>query len=99
MGDEAKIFEDPAFQELLRQRSRLRWSFSGLIVGAYFLFGLCGLIMPAAYGGMVLGGTISLGLLLGYGVITTSIVLSLIYIRSVNRLEEAHQLHRSAAHE
>lgn len=89
MGDEAALLDDPAFQQLLRKRSRLRWGFSSLIVGAYLAFGIGGLLMPQQYAVLIFNDAISVGLTLGYLIIGASIVSSVVYVRLINRLEAA----------
>ncbi len=87
MGVEAEITDDPAFQQLLATRSRLRWSFSSLIIGVYLGFGIAGVYLPEKLAAPFPGGVMPWGLVMGFSIIALSIALSMIYVRVINRLE------------
>ncbi len=97
MSDFAAIAEDPAFQTLLSKRSRLRWSFSGLLILAYLSYGIVGLQIPAKFAEPFLGTAIPWGMALGFLLIGASVAMSLIYVRAINRLEAAYADTRSAS--
>ena len=87
MSDEQKLLDDPGFQRLLARRSRLRWSFSGILIGTYLLWGVLGVYLPDAYAAPFFGNTLPTGLALGFLIIGLSMLLSSIYVRLVNRIE------------
>jgi uncharacterized membrane protein (DUF485 family) len=89
MRDEADVFRDPEFQKRLKRRSRWRWGLSGLLIGAYLVWSVGGVYFPAAYAAPVPGSALPWGIVVGMLIITCSIVLSVVYVRIVNRLEEA----------
>lgn len=87
MSDAATIFDDPAFQSMLRKRSRLRWGFSIALIGAYISYGIVGLQIPAAYATSFLGSSVPWGMALGFLLIGSSVAMSVVYVRIINRLE------------
>ena len=87
MGDFAAIAGDPAFRTLLRKRSQLRWSFSGALISAYLCYGIVGLQLPDSFAGSFLGTSVPWGMALGFILIGASVLMSLIYVRAINRLE------------
>ena len=84
-GDAAG-YDDPAFQRLLRRRSRLRWTFSGLLIGAYLLWGVVGVYADEFYAAPLPGSAIPVGVALAFAIIVASIAMSVIYVRLVNRM-------------
>lgn len=86
MKDEADMLRDPGLQKMLAQRSRWRWGLSASLIGAYFAYCLAGIYFNAAFSRVVLGTSITLGILLGYLIMTLAIVLSVVYVRIVGRL-------------
>ena len=86
MAQQQEILDDPAFQELLKRRSRMRWTLTGILVGAYLAYGLAGLYAPDALARPFFGAAMTWGLVLGYGIILLGICLSLFYVRYVNRI-------------
>ena len=85
MSDAAETLRDPKFRHLLKRRSRLRWGLSISLVGGYLAFILAGLFVPETYARPFFGTSIPWGVALGDFIIVMSIVLSLIYVRVVNR--------------
>jgi len=94
MGDFAAIAEDPAFQTLLSKRSRLRWSFSGSLILAYLSYGIVGLQIPETFAGSFLGTAVPWGMALGFFLIGASVVMSLIYVRTINQFEATYAASR-----
>lgn len=88
MTDAAERLADPEFQRLLERRSRWRWGLSGVLIVAYLAYGIGGVYFAEAFGRPVFGSSLPLGMALGYLIIFASIVLSVVYVRAVNRLEE-----------
>ena len=87
MSDLEKMLEDPHFQRLLARRSRLRWGFSGVLIGAYLAWGILGVYFADAYAAPFLGNTLPTGLALGFMIIGLSMILAAVYVRLVNKIE------------
>ena len=86
MTDEQTLLRDPKFRQLLARRSQLRWSLSGLLVIAYFAYGMAFVYSADAMGKPFMNSLVSWGIVIGYFLIAMSIVLSLLYVRIINRL-------------
>ncbi len=89
MTDEAEIFRDPEFQQLLKRRSQWRWGLSGGLIGIYLAYCLAGIYFPDAFAHPVPGSSIPWGIALAYLIIAVSVFLSILYIRIVGRLLES----------
>ena len=61
MPDAEKMLADPHFQRLLARRSRLRWGFSGILIGAYLSWGILGVYFADAYAAPFFGNTLPTG--------------------------------------
>ncbi len=94
MGDEAELLNDPSFQEFLARRSRWRWWFSGSMIGAYLVWAVGGIYFAEAYAAPVMKSALPWGIATGLLIIVVSIVLSIVYIRLVNRLEAEESIER-----
>jgi len=96
MDVDAKLLENSEFQRLMSRRSRWRWGVSGLLIIAYFVFGMGGVYFADAYSTMVFGTSIPAGIVAGNAIIVVSIVLSVYYVRVANKIEDeiARQLER-----
>ncbi len=88
MADEARLLDDPQFRKLLRQRSRWRWGLSGFVIAAYLVYGITGIYFAEAYAIPFPGTSIPFGMAIGNAIIILSIVMSIAYVRIVNRLED-----------
>jgi uncharacterized membrane protein (DUF485 family) len=86
MKDESELIRDPEFQKLLKIRSRWRWGLSGGLVGGYLVYIVAGIYIPDAYAMPFAGSSLPWGIVLGYFIIASSIALSLIYVRVINKL-------------
>lgn len=86
MTDESELIRDPEFQKLLKIRSRWRWGLSGGLVGGYLVYIVAGIYVPDAYAMPFAGSSLPWGIVLGYFIIASSIALSLIYVRVINKL-------------
>ena len=78
------ILVNPKFKALVRARRTLAWSLSAIMMVVYF-----GYIVLVAYDKPLLaqkigGGTTSLGILVGLGVIASALVLTGIYVIVAN---------------
>jgi len=91
MPDETAILNDPAFKVLLKRRSHWRWGLSASLVGSYIAYVLAGIYIPDVYAVPFAGSSVPWGVVLGYLIIAASIVMSVVYVRVVNKLKEFHQ--------
>ena len=87
MNEPSEMLRDPKFQTLLKRRSRWRWGLSGGLVGSYLVYVVAGIYIPEIYAIPFAGTSVPWGIVLGYLIITMSIVLSVVYIRVVNKLK------------
>ncbi len=87
MTEPGEMLSDPEFQTLLKRRSRWRWGLSGGLVGSYLVYVVAGIYIPEIYAQPFAGTSIPWGIVLGYLIIAMSIVLSVVYIRVVNKLK------------
>ena len=81
---ENKIVVNPKFQRLVKTRQAFAWSMSAIMLIIYF-----GYILLVAYDKPFLaqkigGGTTSVGIVVGLGVILSAIVLTAIYVAIAN---------------
>ncbi|AWN43823.1 DUF485 domain-containing protein [Methylobacterium durans] len=78
------LTRNPIFQTLVHERTRFGWILTGLMLVVYF--GFIGLIAfdKALLATKVGGGTASLGLFLGVGVIVFAFILTGIYVVRAN---------------
>ena len=91
MDDHAKLLNDPAFRKLLTERSRWRWGFSIVIVGAYLCFAMLGIYNKAFYASSFAGSAVPWGMVLGLSIILASILSAVSYVRIVNRIETTYR--------
>lgn len=84
--DAGTLLNDPDFLQLLRRRSRLRWSLAGLLTVAYLAYGMGGLYAPGIFALRFGGSAVSLAVVLGYTIILLGIACSIFYVWQVNRL-------------
>jgi len=87
MDAEPNIADDPAFRQLLATRSRIRWGFSALVIGAYLGYGVAGLYFSEGFATPFMGSAMPWGLVMGFGIIALSVALSIFYVRIIGRLE------------
>jgi len=78
------ILQSPRFQELVRIRSRFGWILSILMLVVYLGFILLVAFAKPFLAQKIGGGTISLGIVLGLGVILTAFVLTGVYVFRAN---------------
>ena len=79
-----RIINNPKFQELVRERSSFAWTLSIIMLVIYY-----GFVLLVAFGKGFLatkigGGVISVGILIGLGVIISAFVLTGIYTQRAN---------------
>lgn len=95
--DESPL-NNPDFRRLLARRSRLRWSFSSVLVAAYVAWALAGVYAQDALGAGFMESSLTWGIVIGYVIIVASIACSIIYIRIINRLYLSFTLTREESH-
>lgn len=86
MRSSDELLEDPDFTRLLRRRSRLRWWLAGLLTVAYLAYGIGGLYVPEFFAAPLGDSAVSVGVVLGYGIILLGIGCSIFYVWRVNRI-------------
>lgn len=86
MSDSAELLNDPVFQRVIKRRSRLRWSFSAVILGVYLLWGIGGVYFPDFYAAPFFGNTLPTGLAMGFVIIALAMTMAVIYVRLTNKL-------------
>ncbi len=91
MDDDTRILNDPGFRQLLKSRSRWRWGLSGALVGCYLVYVVAGIYIPEVYARPFAGSSVPWGVVLGYLIITMSMVMSVLYVRAVSRLKGHHE--------
>jgi uncharacterized membrane protein (DUF485 family) len=89
MSDLAEIARSDTYQRLVRERSRLAWVLTAIMLTVYF-----GFILLVAFNRELLarpigGGTTTLGIPLGLGVIVTGVMLTWVYVARANRRFDA----------
>ena len=75
----------PEYQALITKRTRLIWPLLLLTVASYIAIILTIAFFPAELGRKVGDGVISIGILLGLGLILLNFVITLLYVRGANR--------------
>ncbi|WP_127470837.1 DUF485 domain-containing protein [Thiomicrorhabdus aquaedulcis] len=79
-----KINALPQYRRLVRERSRLAWLLSAVMLVAYFGFILLIAFNPDFFKIVVLGEYMTIGFPLGVGIILLAFVLTGIYVRKAN---------------
>ena len=81
----ARIRANPKFQQLVRSRSRLSWSLSAVVLGAYYLFMAVVAFQPQwLHAPLAEGRQLTLGIPLAAALIVLSWLLSGWYVRNAN---------------
>ncbi|PWC27015.1 DUF485 domain-containing protein [Teichococcus aestuarii] len=84
-----RILRSPNFQALVRQRSGFAWILSALMLGLYFGFIVLVAFAKELMAVRIGGSVVTLGILLGLGVIVAAFVLTGIYVvRANSRFDE-----------
>lgn len=81
----AAIAHDPRYRQLVRRRSRFAWLLTGVMLVVFFGYILLIAFDKALLARPAFGGTTSLGIPLGIGVILVGIALTGVYVRRANR--------------
>jgi len=76
-----EIMSNKDFQQLVKVRRRVSWSFLTLLLGLYLIFGLLSVYSPAVLAQPVFeGGVVPFGVAMGYGILGTTFIITLIYV-------------------
>lgn len=78
----------PEYSALIRARQRIIWPLATLTMAAYFALILAIAFWPEALGQSLIGGTTSIGMALGLGMILLCLVITGIYVVYANRVLE-----------
>lgn len=81
----ARIAEDPRYRALVARRSRFTWILTGVMLAIFFGYILLIAFDKAMLARPIGGGTTTLGIPIGIGVILAGILLTGIYVRRANR--------------
>lgn len=81
----AAIAQDPRYRRLVRRRARFAWLLTGVMLVVFFGYILLIAFDKALLARPAFGGTTSLGIPLGIGVILVGIALTGVYVRRANR--------------
>ena len=84
-----QIARSPRYAALVRQRSRLCWTLSVIMLAIYFGYVLLIAFRPDVLARPLAGGTTTLGVPLGIGVILAGIALTGVYVAIANRRFDA----------
>jgi uncharacterized membrane protein (DUF485 family) len=79
-----KIRRDPEFHALTQRRARFAWGLSAAMAVIYFGFILLVAFAPGFLATPLAGGTTTIGIPLGVGIILAAFVLTGLYVRRAN---------------
>ncbi len=80
----ARVAADPRYQALVARRSRFTWMLTGVMLAVFFGYILLIAFNKALLAQPIGGGTTSLGIPIGLGVILVGIALTGVYVRRAN---------------
>jgi len=76
-----EILINQDFQQLVKVRRRISWSFLIFLLGLYAVFGVSSVYFPAVLARPVFtGGIVPFGVVLGYGVLGATFFITLVYV-------------------
>lgn len=76
-----EILTNKDFQQLVKVRRRVSWSFLTLLLGLYLTFGILSVYAPAVLAQPVIaGGVIPFGVAMGYGILAMIFIVTLAYV-------------------
>ena len=80
-----EILLNKDFQQLVKVRRRVSWSFLIFLLGLYVAFGVLSVYYPAVLARPVFtGGIVPFGVLMGYAILASAFIITLIYVRISN---------------
>lgn len=80
----AAVEAHPAYQELIRRRTRLGWVLTGIVLAAFFGFTLITAFDKAWLAAPIGAGVTSIGIPIGFGIILLAISLTAVYVWRAN---------------
>lgn len=83
-----RLTASPEYHALIAKRNQLIWPLAIITIAAYVAFILAIAFKPQALGEPIGDGVISIGIVLGLGLIFLNFVITLIYVRRANRIIE-----------
>ena len=76
-----EILLNEDFQQLVKVRRRVSWSFLMFLLGLYSAFGFLSIYSPAVLARPVFaGGIVPFGVLMGYAILASAFIITLIYV-------------------
>lgn len=80
-----EILINKDFQQLVRVRRRVSWSFLIFLLGLYVAFGVLSIYYPAVLARPVFAdGIVPFGVAMGYAILAATFIITLIYVRISN---------------
>ena len=79
-----EVASDPRYLQLVRERSRFAWALTGVMLVIFFGYILLIAFAPDFLGRRIGGGTTTIGIPIGMGVILSGIVLTGVYVSRAN---------------
>src|SRR5210317_1923129 len=80
-----QVLENRDFQKLVSVRRRVAWSFLLTLLGLYLAFGLMMVYTPEILAAPVgAGGIVPFGIVMGYGILTLTFIITLVYVWIAN---------------
>jgi uncharacterized membrane protein (DUF485 family) len=83
------VLESNSFRQLIRQRSRMRWTFSSIAVFMFFGFIALTSTTPTMFATLVPGSRMPVGLVFVFALVVAIVVLTGFYVRRSNSHFEA----------
>lgn len=76
-----EILINKDFQQLVKVRRRVSWSFLIFLLGLYAVFGILSIYSPAVLARPVFaGGIVPFGVLMGYAILASAFIITLVYV-------------------
>ena len=79
-----EVANNPRYQQLVRERSRFSWTLTVIMLVIFFGYMLLIAFAPELLGRRIGGGTTTIGIPIGIGVILSGILLTGIYVHRAN---------------
>ncbi|NFV79230.1 DUF485 domain-containing protein [Magnetospirillum aberrantis] len=79
-----RIRANPKFKELVTKRTRMSWLFAAVVLGAYYGFVSLVAFAPQVLHMPLSSGRTTWGVVLGFGIVVLSWVLTALYVRRAN---------------
>ena len=78
------VYDDPRFKALVAGKTRLSWTLTAIMLALYFGFIGFAAFSPAMLGRPITNGPLSIGLVIGVGIIVAAIAMTGFYVTTVN---------------